>query len=222
MEKENKIPRNVQTIYYFFDKTKDPSWKENPFKFYTRIKNVDIKIAKNISNLNFYQIDFPINKAINSLYIIKYFQNINYRNYFSADLKYREIKRLSGTEWVEEETYNGSKSIFNCIADKFQLLLYTSEDYLSTNISEAKYYISYKIFNAQDFYILRFETVFNHLDMDQFMDLNIYINMIINILKSIYKTFKIEFPLNKFSTIEPIQEPESNDNTTVRTLESFL
>lgn len=208
MEKANKIPLNTQKIYQFFDKTKDG--------------NVDIRIAKNISNLNFYQIDFPINKGINSQYIIKYFQNINYRNYFSSDLKYREIKRLGETEWTEEESYNGSKSIFNCISNKFQLLLYTNEDYLSTNISEAKYYTSYKILNASDFYILRFETVFNHLDMDQFMDVNIYINMIVNLLRSIYKTFKIEFPLDKSGTQVAIQEPESNDNTTVRTIESFL
>jgi hypothetical protein len=204
------LPPKIFTIYQFFEKTKENNWSENPFIFYKIIRGVRVKIAENISNLNYYQIDFTINKKINPAFIIKYIRNIQYRNYFSPSIiSFKEIsseKVASGktvfflkdsstdvTSWLEEETYNGITNIYNCLLSNYQLLFYTNTDYLNINISDAKYYNCYKILNDSKCYILRFETVLNFLDIDQNIDIDIYIQMIINILSAIYTQFKLKF-----------------------------
>lgn len=191
------LPPKIFTIYNFFEKTKDSNWDKNPFVFCRKIYNIDIKIAKNISNLNFYQMDFIIDKQINPTYIIKYFKNIQYRNHFSSSIiSFKEISKTNENNWIEEEIYNGNKNIYNCILTEYQLLFYTNVEFLKTNTSDAKYYNSYKILTDTQNYILRFETVLNNLDIDQNIDINIYVNMIINILKAIYNQYKIKFTLD--------------------------
>jgi hypothetical protein len=60
--------------------------------------------------------------------------------------------------------------------------------------------MSYKIFSNQNNYILRFELVLNNMDLDQDIDINVYVNMIYNLLKTIHKKFK--------SNLSIIEEPE--------------
>ena len=60
MEKQISLPPNIFIIYDFFNKTKNKDWDKNPFIFYKKINDINIKVAKDISNLNFYQIDIPI------------------------------------------------------------------------------------------------------------------------------------------------------------------
>lgn len=223
------LPPKIYSIYQFFEKTKDNNWTENPFKFYKTICNSNVKMAKNISNLNFYQVDFVIDKKINPTFIIKYIRNVQYRNYFSNNvLTYKEVSKINENIWTEEETYNGIKNIYNCSMNSFQLLFFTNKDYTQTSTSDAKYYNCYKILNDSKFYILRFETVYNFLDIDQNIDLIIYIKMIVNLLKTVYDKFKIKFIIDEKISLSDSdsdknkeKEKDKSDNEIV-TLESLL
>jgi hypothetical protein len=76
---------------------------------------------------------------------------------------------------------------------KFFFLCFVENDETSNeDTSESKIYLAYKILNADNTYILRFEIVLNHLDIDQEIDLSIYCDMISNILKAIHKKLKID------------------------------
>jgi hypothetical protein len=221
MVKENipiTLPQKIFIIYNFFKKSQDKKWVDNPFKFYKKINNIEINIAKNISNLNFYQIDFPLDNRINPNYLIKYLKNIDYRNIFSSDIiLFKEISKKNDSCWVEEENYNGIKSTYNCLLLPLQLIFYTNYDYFDNNTSQSKYYNAFKIINEPcekvktlsqatlEPKILRYETVLNNLDIDQNIDIIIYINMIINILRANYDLLKIKF------NFENIHQPTEFD-----------
>lgn len=76
------------------------------------------------------------------------------------------------------------------------MLFYNLKDNIDTNISDAKYYNAYKILKNNNSYILRFELVLNNMDIDQYIDINVYLNMILNILSVTYSKFKINFNIN--------------------------
>lgn len=186
------LPTKIYTIYNFFEKTKTVGGI-NPFKDYKSdnfaYKNISIKIAKNISNMNFYQVDFIINKKIQPSYVIQYISNPDLRTLYSDGmLSYKQLSK-DNHKSIEEEHYNNNKNTFNCILSKFMFLTYV--DIENKSISSSKYYSSYKILNNNLDYVLRFETVLNQLDIDQEVDLDKYIKMIGNIIKAIYDKFKI-------------------------------
>ena len=81
--KQISLPENIYNINSFFEK--NILQEDNSFKFYKKIYNLDLYIARNINNLNYYYIDFPINKNINPNFVIKYFKNSDYRNAFSHE-----------------------------------------------------------------------------------------------------------------------------------------
>jgi len=56
-------------------------------------------------------------------------------------------------------------------------------------MSTSKIYIAYKILTGENKYVLRLEIVLNHMDMDQEIDLLVYINMVTKMLNSIHKKF---------------------------------
>jgi hypothetical protein len=58
--KQISLPENIYNIYNFYSK-KYLLQDENPFKICKKIYNLDLYLAKNINNLNYYYIDFPIN-----------------------------------------------------------------------------------------------------------------------------------------------------------------
>jgi hypothetical protein len=207
MPKQISLPPNIYTIYDFFDKTKNTEWKENPFTTYKKINNLEIKIAKNISNLNFYQVDFPINKMIKPGFLIKYIKNIDYRNYYSNDtLFYKLVSRVDDNEWAEYELYNGSKNKFVVLNSKFIVIFYNENPSFGQDLSDTKYYHAFKILSDSDNYILRFEIVLNSMDMDQDIDIVIYLNMIIRLLKAVHKKFKQSF------NIELLKKHTDDDN----------
>ena len=188
------LPKKIHTIYNFFEKTKNPKWNENPFKqFYPNIikdalNNNHIKIASNISNLNFYMIDFDINIKVPPSFVIKYMKDISLRNLFSdTSLNYKLIKYIDKTCWIEEETYKDAVNTFTCKSSNFELITYT--DNSNNDMTTSKIYVAYKILTAENKYVLRLEIVLNHMDMDQEIDLLVYINMVTNMLKSIHKKF---------------------------------
>ena len=188
------LPENVFNINNLFEKTKDNTWEDNPFKLYKKMNNFNLYIGKNINYLNYYYIDFPISKKINSHFVIKYFKNIDYRNIFSHNsINSSLINQVNKNIWLEEEIYKGHKTIYNVLMTTFQLFFYNDSNDFNTNTSQAKYYMAYKIFNNEPNYILRFELVLNNMDLDQDIDVNIYINMILNLLKNIHNKFKIDF-----------------------------
>ena len=194
MPKQISLPPSIFTIYDFFDKTKNIEWKENPFTTYKKINNLEIKIAKNISNLNFYQVDFQINKKIKPEFLNKYIKNIDYRNYYSKDtLFYKLISTIDDNNWIECEFYNGSKNKFVVTNSNFMVLFYNENPSFGQDLSDTKYYQSYKILKDNDNYILRFEIVLNNMDMDQDIDIIIYCNMLIRLLKAIHEKFKQTF-----------------------------
>jgi len=207
MPKQISLPQNIYTIYDFFDKTKSSDWKENPFTTYKKINNLEIKIAKNISNLNFYQVDFPINKMIKPGFLIKYIKNIDYRNYYSENnLFYKLISRVDDNEWAEYEFYNESKNKFIVLNSNFVLIFYNENPSFGQNLSDTKYYHAFKILSDNDNYILRFEIVLNNMDMDQDIDIVIYLNMIIRLLKAVHDKFKQSFD------IELLKKNVNDDN----------
>ena len=85
--------------------------------------------------------------------------------------------------------------------NNFSIFFYNNVNIFNTNVSQAKYYMSYKIFSNPNNYILRFELVLNNMDLDQDIDINIYVNMIYNLLKTIHKKFKTNLDI-------VIEEPE--------------
>jgi len=195
--KQISLPENIYLIYHFFEKSKNIKETNNPFKFYKKIHNININIAKNLSSLNYYQIDIPISKKINPSYLIKYLKNTEYRNVFSCNsICFKTINNIDEYNWSEEENYKGTKTNFNITSSNFQIIFYNCSNNFNTNMSQAKYYNAYKILNDKNNYILRFELVLNNLDIDQDIDINIYLNMIINILRAVYKKFKINFDLD--------------------------
>lgn len=194
MEKQISLPPNIYIIYNFFNKTKNKDWDKNPFVFYKNINNINIKIAENISNLNFYQIDIPVYKNIKPEYIIKYLKDLNYRNYYANNtLFYKLISKKNNNEWIENEYCNNIENCFNVIMSPFLILFYNDIRNFNQNVADAKFYQCYKILNDvdNDKYILRFEIVLNNMDFDQDNDIIIYLNMLIRLIKDVYKKFKI-------------------------------
>jgi len=199
MEKQIILPPAIYTIYDFFDKTRDIEWKTNPFVFYKNINDITIKIARDISNLNFYQIDIPICEKINPKFIIKYLQNIDYRNYYAANtLYYKLITKIDDNKWTECEYHNQATNLFNIVINPYIILFYNTTNDFKQNIADMKYYNCYKILKknystneTKIKYILRFECVFNIMNINQDIDIIIYINMINRMLKAIYKKFNI-------------------------------
>jgi hypothetical protein len=186
------LPINIYNSYIFFE--------ENTFIFLKRIHGIPIKIIKNISNLNYYQIDIPINKIINPNYIIKYLKDINYRNCFSSDtISFKIHKNINDNKWIEIENYKGIEIqyIVNYNEKQFYILFYNEDWYpKNINISQTKYYHCFKLLSSKDYYILRFEIILNHMDIDQLIDIRIYLEMLINILRAIYNKFNIVFKLD--------------------------
>jgi hypothetical protein len=203
------IPQQIYDAYMFFEKTKDGTWTENPFIFLKKIHGIPVKIAKNISNLNYYQIDIPVNRKINTSYLIKYLKDIDYRNYYSSDsISFKEIKKENENLWVEVENYQGVdiKYIVNYNETQFYILFYNNNWFPENiNTSQTKYYHSFKILNSENEYILRFEMILNNMDIDQIIDIQIYLDMLINILRAIYKKFNIIFKLDHSLELETKQ-----------------
>lgn len=213
------LPEHIYKMYSLFEKTSDPNHIDNPFRDYKSIDDIKIKIARNISNLNYYTIDIPFSDQLNPKFIIQYIKNIDYRNYFSSDsISFKLLKQISETHWKEEESYSGHKTVFDVLIFNFQILFYNSKNNLNTNTSEAKYYNSYKILKKNNGYVLRFEIVLNNMDMDQDIDINIYLNMLLNILKAVYNRFKLNFDI----VINKIERPRSLSDNTLKSLPSIL
>ena len=188
--KQISLPENIYNINSFFEK-KFISQEDNPFKFYKKIYNLDLFVAKNINNMNYYYIDFPINKNINPNFVIKYLKNIDYRNAFSHEsLNFYLVGKTSENSWREDEIYKGHKTNYHVLMTNFSIFFYNYVNIFNTNVSQAKYYMTYKIFSNPNNYILRFELVLNNMDLDQDIDINVYVNMIYNLLKTIHKKFK--------------------------------
>ena len=200
MNNQISLPLNIYNSYIFFENSKDNLSKNNPFIFLKKIHGVQINIAKNISNLNYYQIDIPVNKKINPSYLIKYLKDIDYRNYYSSDtISFKIVKKESENKWIELENYRGVeiKYIVHYNESQFYLLFY-NENWYPENIitSQIKYYHSFKILNTENEYILRFEIILNNMDIDQMIDIRIYLEMLINLLRDVYKKFNIIFKLD--------------------------
>lgn len=186
MSNQIMLPPNIYNIYNFFETNND-------------IPMIDKLIMKTTKDdLNYYRVDFKLHKNTTPSFIIKYLRNINYRNIFSSSsINFKQIGTEQENYWVEEETHNNMKTIFTWLATKFKLISYVNK--INDTAKNIKYYNCYKILkdNNHNCHVLRFETVYNNMDMDQEVDLSIYINMIINILKSSYSILKIpekEYP----------------------------
>ena len=192
------LPKKVFTIYDFFEKTKNPKWNDNPFKQFTphlkdKFNNINIMVATNISNLNFYIVDFDINMKVTPSYIIKYFKDISLRNLFSdPSLNYKllQYNNSEKTKWTEQETYKEAVNTFNCMHTNYEFISY-ADNKDNSDMSTSKIYIGYKVLSAVNRYVFRLELVLNHMDMDQEIDLLVYINMVTNILNNIHKKFKV-------------------------------
>lgn len=191
------LPLNIYNAFLFFEKSRDNDWKDNPFIFYKRIYGMSVKLAKNISNLNYYQIDIPINNKIKPSYLLQYLINIDYRNYFSSDkLSFKEIKKINDNKWIEIENYRGTeiKYMVNHNQKDFYLLFYNENwDSDNINISQNKYYHCFKILKSIEDNILRFEIILNNMDIDQMIDITVYLEMLINLIKAIHEKFKINY-----------------------------
>jgi len=191
------LPLNIYNAFLFFEKSRDDEWKENPFIFYKRIFGMSVKLAKNISNLNYYQIDIPINNKIKPSYLLQYLINIDYRNYFSSDkLSFKQIKKINNNKWIEIENYRGTeiKYMVNHNQKEFYLLFYNENwDSDNTNVLQNKYYHCFKILKSIEDNILRFEIILNNMDIDQIIDITVYLEMLINLIKAIHEKFKINY-----------------------------
>jgi len=210
MPKQIGLPPSIFTIYDFFEKTKNVEWKENPFVTYKKINNLEIKIAKNISNLNFYQVDFHISKKIKPEFLIKYIKNIDYRNYYSKDtLFYKHLSSVDENNWTECEYYNGGKNKFIVTSSNFMILFYNEHPSFKQDLSETKYYHAFKILSDGDQYTLRFEIALNNMDMDQDVDIIVYSNMIIRLLKAVHEKFKQSFNYELIKKPADDEHPDS-------------
>jgi hypothetical protein len=180
------LPENIYKIYTLFEKCVG-------FVHFLTTNSVEIVVKKNISNMNYYQMDIPFSINLNPKYIIDYIKEINYRNHFSeSQIKFTLIKTIDQSHWIEEELYRGHKTIFNVILlNKFHIIFYNGEDNSSTDTSESKYYNAYKILKTTNRYVLRFQIAFNCGDIDQTIDLMQYLKMILNIIKSVNSKFNI-------------------------------
>ncbi len=197
------LPPKIYTIFTFFDKTKDKNWQENPFVFYKKIEDLDIKIAKNISQLNFYLVDIPFSKQINPSYLIKYFKNIDYRNAFSVNtIIFTLLSQTDPNNWKEEEEYKGTKIVYDITSNNYNIVFYNDKIEEEQSILRAKYYHAFKILQEDKNYILRFEIVLNQCDLDQDIDLSIYVQMIVKLLKTIHNKFKIPYTITNEPKID--------------------
>ena len=192
MSNQIMLPPKIYNIYNFFENNNDiPLMKDCNI-----YHNYIMKITQD--DLNYYRVDLKLHKTIPPSFIITYLRNIDYRNIFSSNsINFKLVGTGRVNSWVEEETYNNIKTIFTWIASKFQLISYVNK--INDSARNIKYYNCYKILkdNITGCYILRFETVYNNMDMDQEVDVIIYLQMIINILKSSYNILKIpedEYP----------------------------
>jgi len=195
---QKSLPKNIFNIYQLFEQTKNPKWEANPFKpFKPQLKEqltqYNIMTATNISELNFYMVDFMIDKRIPPSFVIKYIKDEKLRNLYSDPLLNYTLDSIiiRDKKWVEEEKYKNSTNMFVCLSSSFDFIQYTEHDMHEKDVSESKVYIAYKILNAGEMNVLRFEIVLNNLDIDQEVDLYVYINMITNILKAVYCKYKL-------------------------------
>ena len=185
--KQLSLPIKIYELYNVFENA-----TKTDFTLYKEIVGLNVKINKNVSELNLFQIDFPVSKEITPHYYIKYLKDINNRNAFSPDSIYFNIhKYTNDNEWIEDEIYNGNKNRLVCVSSSFIIIFYAENFESTNNLSNKKYYNSFKLLDNNNNYIIRFEIVLNFLDIDSDIDLNIYITMINNIIKAIYNKFNL-------------------------------
>jgi hypothetical protein len=191
-----QLPKKPYVIYNFLEKCQDKNFDKNPFVEYKIINNIQIKIARNISIFNLYYFNIPFDKKIKPNFLLQYLKNIDYRNSFSSYLTFKLLTDISPTNWIEEEIYNDSKNIFNCNMFNFKIIFYKKEENFNENTSEVKYYQSYKILSEENNYILRLEMVLNSMDIDQDQDINAQLQMLLNLLRAVYKINHLTFDLD--------------------------
>jgi len=200
------LPKKMYDIYTFFDNSKKEL--NNPFTFLKMMHGIPVTIISNKSNLNYYQIDIPIHKNIKPSYLLKYLKQIDYRNYYSSNTIYfKQVNIINENKWIETELYQGVETTYvvNYNPEQFYILFYNMVNNSDSNISQAKYYHSLKIFKSFDTFILRFEITLNYLDIDQLIDIEIYLNMLINIIGAIYKKFNLDLNFNYLLELETIK-----------------
>jgi len=191
------LPKKIYAMYHFFEKCKKTDWLSLNFKpFKPQFINVDpslnIMIATNISDLNFYIVDFPFSNHVNPSYLMQYFKDPKLRNLYSdSSINFKVIKTYNRNKSIEMETYRDNTNTLTCYSSKFQILFYDENIDDNKNMSFTKPYYAFKILSNNDNYVLRFEIVLNFLDIDQEIDLHIYICMITKMLKAIYKKFNL-------------------------------
>lgn len=191
-----QLPKKPYIIYNFLEKCQDKNFDKNPFVDYKIFHNIQVKIARNISILNLYYLNIPFDKKIKPNFLLQYLKNIDYRNSFSSSLSFKLINDISSTNWIEEEIYNDSKNIFNCNMFNFKIIFYKKDENFNENTSEVKYYQSYKILSEENNYILRLEMVLNSMDIDQDQDINAQLQMLLNLLRAVYKINHLTFDLD--------------------------
>lgn len=191
-----QLPRKPYIIYNFLEKCQNKNFDKNPFVDYKIFHNIQVKIARNISIFNLYYFNIPFDKKIKPNFLLQYLKNIDYRNSFSSNLNFKLINNISPTNWIEEEIYNDSKNIFNCNMFNFKIIFYKKNENFNENTSEVKYYQSYKILSEENNYILRLEMVLNSMDIDQDQDINAQLQMLLNLLRAVYKINHLTFDLD--------------------------
>lgn len=191
-----ELPKKPYVIYNFLEKCQDKNFDKNPFVDYKIFHNIQVKIARNISILNLYYLNIPFDKRIKPTFLLQYLKNIDYRNSFSSNLTFKLINNISSTNWIEEEIYNDSKNIYICNMFNFKIIFYKKDENFNENTSEVKYYQSYKILSDENNYILRLEMVLNSMDIDQDQDINAQLQMLLNLLRAVYKINHLIFDLD--------------------------
>lgn len=191
-----QLPKKPYIIYNFLEKCQDKNFDKNPFVDYKIFHNIQIKIARNISIFNLYYFNISFDKKIKPNFLLQYLKNIDYRNSFSSSLSFKLINDISSTNWIEEEIYNDSKNIFNCNMFNFKIIFYKKDENFNENTSAVKYYQSYKILSEENNYILRLEMVLNSMDIDQDQDINAQLQMLLNLLRAVYKINHLTFDLD--------------------------
>ena len=191
-----QLPKKPYIIYNFLEKCQDKNFDKNPFVDYKIFHNIQVKIARNISILNLYYLNIPFDKKIKPNFLLQYLKNIDYKNSFSSNLSFKLINNISSTNWIEEEIYNDSKNIYICNMFNFKIIFYKKNENFNENISEVKYYQSYKILSEENNYILILEMVLNSMDIDQDQDINAQLQMLLNLLRAVYKINHLTFDLD--------------------------